>query len=400
MSKLAENKYPPEWQVYDFVKTLTKCKVGRKHQINTSEIQLAGNYPVVDQSQDYIAGYSDKADKVYSPNQPLIIFGDHTRCFKYVDFPFIIGADGTKILPPNTSLFNPKFYYFYLLSLNVPSRGYNRHFKLLKEHKVLCPSKGEQNNIALILSNIQSAIETQEKINKTTFELKKALIRKLFTEGLKGEAQKDTEIGKVPKSWDVKSLADIGDNFIGGGTPPTRVEDYWGGDICWTTSKKLSDDIYLNEWEKKITKLGLENSSTSLIPKNNLIISTRVTVGKVVINSCDMAISQDLTGVFIDKNKYDLEFLAYQIKTNRIQNVFEVQKRGATIKGITREDLKKIKLAIPEIGVQKEVAHILNRTDKKIRVALSKKQVLEGLFKSMLHHLMIGQIRVKDIKLS
>jgi type I restriction enzyme S subunit len=394
------NKIPNGWEVCDFAKTLTKCGIGKNHQINNSEICLTGKYPVIDQSQDYIAGYSDKAEKVYSPKQPLVIFGDHTRCFKFVDFPFIIGADGTKVLSPNTDLFNPKYYYFYLLSLNVPSRGYCRHFKLLKEQKVLRPSLIEQHNIACILSKIQNAMETQKKIIQTTTELKNALMQKLFTKGLKDEAQKKTEIGLVPKSWDIKSLADIGEDFIGGGTPSTRIKDYWGGDIFWTTSKRLNGSIYLTEGEKKITKLGLDNSSTSLVPKNNLIISTRVTVGKVAINTIDISISQDLTAVLVDKDKYDLKFLAYQLKAGRIQNIFEVQKRGATIKGIAREDLKKIKLTIPEINVQKNISQVLDTTDKRIRAAFSKKEALENLFNSTLHYLMIGQGRVKDIKFS
>ena len=98
---------PNNWGKYNFPKTLIKNKVNRSYQINASEINPKGKYPVIDQGQNYIAGYSDDAKKVYKPNQPLVIFGDHTRCFKYIDFPFIIGADGTKVLTPNTTLFNP-----------------------------------------------------------------------------------------------------------------------------------------------------------------------------------------------------------------------------------------------------------------------------------------------------
>src|SRR3990167_460501 len=213
---------PTDWEVYDFPKTLVKNKVGRDNQINASEIKSCGKYPIIDQGQDYIAGYSDDKDKVYEPEQPLVIFGDHTRCFKYVHFPFIIGADGTKILAPNTTLFNPKFFYFYLLSLHIPSRGYNRHFKLLKEQRILRPPIPEQHNIAHILSKIQSAIEAQEKIIQTTTELKKTLMQKLFTEGLKGEPQKETEIGLVQKSWQVIGLGDVFE-LTSGKTRPTEL---------------------------------------------------------------------------------------------------------------------------------------------------------------------------------
>ena len=154
---------------------------------------------------------------------------------------------------------------------------------------------------------------------------------------------KETEIGSFPDDWEVMQLGVVAEKFIGGGTPSTSKEEYWNGETHWTTSKKING-IYLLDGEKKITKRGLEESSTHLIPKDNLVIGTRVGVGKVAINKVDIAISQDLTGAFIDKEKYALEFLAYQICTKEIQNIFKERARGTTIKGIPRDDLKKIPL--------------------------------------------------------
>lgn len=259
------------------------------------------------------------------------------------------------------------------------------------------PPLPEQKKIAHVLSKIQQAIKTQEQIIITTQELKKALMQKLFTEGLNGEPQKQTEIGLIPESWEVKQLSEIADDFIGGGTPSTSKSEYWDGDIHWTTSKRLdAESIYLVDGEKRISKLGLDNSATHLIPKNNLIISTRVTVGKIAINKIDIAISQDLTGLFIDQNKYSLEFLAYSIYTERVQKIFDAQKRGATIKGITRDDLKEIKIAIPQINTQKIIANIFSDIDSKIFIHKNAKVQLTELFKTMLSQLMTGQIRVKN----
>ncbi|MEA2084186.1 MAG: restriction endonuclease subunit S [Thermodesulfobacteriota bacterium] len=116
-----------------------------------------------------------------------MFFGDHTRCFKYIDFSFILGADGTKVLPPNRELYDPKFYYFALLALDLPTHGYNSHFKLLKEKELPLPPLPEQKKIAHILSTVQRAIEAQERIIATTTELKKTLMQKLFTEGLRNQ---------------------------------------------------------------------------------------------------------------------------------------------------------------------------------------------------------------------
>ncbi|MBU4190370.1 MAG: restriction endonuclease subunit S, partial [Candidatus Thermoplasmatota archaeon] len=95
-----------------------------------SSYKSKGKYPIVDQGKELIAAYTDEESKVYKKSIPLIIFGDHTRIFKYIDFPFVTGADGTKLLKANEELFENKFLYFALGRLNIPNRGYNRHFKI------------------------------------------------------------------------------------------------------------------------------------------------------------------------------------------------------------------------------------------------------------------------------
>jgi type I restriction enzyme S subunit len=188
-----------EWQTCAVPDSFVKNKVGRQNQIPAKEIAEVGRFPVVDQGQQFVAGYCDEESKVIDFDLPLIIFGDHTRCFKYVDFPFVLGADGTKVLIPNKKLYDPRFYYFALLALEIPSRGYNRHFTILSERTLPLPPLPEQKKIAHILSTVQRAIEAQERIIQTTTELKKALMHKLFTEGLRNEPQKQTEIGPVTR---------------------------------------------------------------------------------------------------------------------------------------------------------------------------------------------------------
>jgi len=163
---------------------------------------------------------------------------------------------------------------------------------------------------------------------------------------------------EFPSNWEVDPLSKIASSFIGGGTPSTKHPEYWGGDIHWTTSKCMNS-FYLSSGEKTITKKGLDESSTHLIPKGNLIFGTRVGVGKIAINKIDMAISQDLTGVIIDKEMYSPEFIAFQTMHPRIQSYFENRTRGTTIKGIPRSDLEQIKYYIPPLPEQKMIASAL-----------------------------------------
>ena len=88
-------------------------------------------------------------------DSPVIIFGDHTRIFKYVDFNFAIGADGTQIIIPNPKKFIPKFFYFLMLNLKINNLGYSRHFKLLKTKKLIIPPLQTQKQIVEKLSAVQ-----------------------------------------------------------------------------------------------------------------------------------------------------------------------------------------------------------------------------------------------------
>ena len=115
-------------------KTISECieKLPRKSGIPLKQYQKIGKFPVIDQGQDFIGGYTDDESLVYSKDFSVVIFGDHTRAVKFVDFPFAVGADGTKVLKPKDFL-DPKFFYFSLMSLDIESRGYARHFRIFKE---------------------------------------------------------------------------------------------------------------------------------------------------------------------------------------------------------------------------------------------------------------------------
>jgi len=167
-------------------------------------------------------------------------------------------------------------------------------------------------------------------------------------------------------AWTTYSIADVGE-FLGGATPSTAVPEYWNGKIHWTTSKRLGNSSYtVDSGERFISKRGLENSSTNLIPHGNLLIGTRVGVGKVAVNRVDMAISQDLTGVLVDSSRFNPFFLAFCFSRPEIKNQIIQQARGVTIKGIPREDLKKIEFAAPEKPEQETIAGVLWKIQRAI----------------------------------
>ncbi len=136
MTELGE--LPESWKVVRFEACLCNIKL-KVNRIQQHQYKKVGKFPIIDQSQNLISGYWDNEEDLIKEPLPIIIFGDHTRVFKYIDFPFVCGPDGTKILIPDTTKFEPKFLYYYFLTLNIPNRGYNRHFSLLKEKSIPLP---------------------------------------------------------------------------------------------------------------------------------------------------------------------------------------------------------------------------------------------------------------------
>lgn len=182
-----------------------------------------------------------------------------------------------------------------------------------------------------------------------------------------------------------KELGELVD-FKGGGTPSRNIEEYWGKTIPWATVKDLNEGATLTETQEFITELGLKNSVSNLIPKGSIIIPTRMALGKVLISEIDVAINQDLKAVFIKNDellnsKYLLRFL----ESNK-DNIVAMGK-GATVKGVTLDQLKAIKILLPPLAEQSRIASILDQADElrqKRQQAIEKlDQLLQATFIDM-----------------
>ena len=386
------------WAFIQVPATLSQIKIGRQNQVLSSDIRPHGRFPVIDQGQSFIAGYSDEGTRVIRDDLPLVIFGDHTRCLKFVDFPFILGADGTKVLKPRKDLFDAKFFYYALLSLEIPNRGYNRHFTILKEKKIPRPEKGEQRKIAGVLGVVQRAMEQQGRLLTLTEELKKTLLHQLFTQGLRGEHQKQTEIGPVPESWEVVPLGKVA-KFQTGGTPSRDKPEYWqDGEIPWVKTGEI-DYRVIDATEEKITRIGLDNSSAKIFPAGTLLVAMYgqgVTRGRAAILGINAAANQACAAITPQNEEaLSTRFIYYHLQYH--YGDLRQMGHGANQKNLNMALLRGFQIAYPSPDKQATVVDVLTRLDQKLAVMEARIRTLTALFSTLLHHLMTAQIRVHDL---
>ena len=150
-------------------------------KLQTVDYAISGEYPIIDQSQDFICGWTGDEDAIIREDFPLIVFGDHTCVLKLVEQPFAQGADGIKILDTKEEI-TVDFLNQFLQAVPLEMKGYRRHFSLLKEKKVFYPDieTGEQQKIAACLSSLDDLIAAERRKVEALERHKKGLMQQLF----------------------------------------------------------------------------------------------------------------------------------------------------------------------------------------------------------------------------
>ncbi len=151
-------------------------KVSRTKQIKTADYLLEGSIPIIDQSRDFIAGYTNDSDALVNIGTPVIVFGDHTRILKYIQFPFAKGADGTQLIISNRTNMPQSLLYLSLIAVDLSNYHYARHFKYLKAESILIPSQDVADEFDRLISQFFSQIQ---KLREKCYKLIQARDRLL-----------------------------------------------------------------------------------------------------------------------------------------------------------------------------------------------------------------------------
>ena len=271
----------------------------------------------------------------------------------------------------------------------------------LAELPMALPPLPEQKKIAHILSTVQRAIEAQERIIQTTTELKKALMHKLFTEGLRNEPQKQTEIGLVPKSWEIKTVGYYCDILNGfafksedyvskGGIPNFRVVN-----ISWDGTISMDDCKFLPESFAESHKQYLLNEGDIMFV---MVGATRGKLAQIPALILPALMNQNMWRIVPSKDGIDREYLFHHLRRSVVGLLQEDddQARGF----FKKSDFRDIPLAIPSPQEQIEIRTALGTLETKLGQHAAKAAQLKDLFRTLLHELMTAKMRVHELELT
>ena len=318
-----------------------QTKYGTK--IKTDEYKEKGKHAIVDQGKKLIAGYTDLEDGLYN-NVPAIIFGDHTRVIKYIDVPFFLGADGTKILKCKVENANYKYLYYALTREKIPDTGYNRHFKWLKEIDIKYPSVDKQDNIVKKLDKLSSIIQKRQQQLDKLDELVKARFVETF-----GDVVSNT------KNWKTYTWNDV--LVIKNGKNQKNVENNKGiYPICGSGGIMSYADDYITE-------------------SNSVIIGRKGNINNPILMrekfwNVDTAFGLEPNTTILNVD-YLFMFCSFFD--------FEVLNKAVTIPSLTKADLLRIIIPIPPIELQNQFADFVKQIDKSkvaVQKALDEAQLL------------------------
>lgn len=368
---MKEDNMKQGWEIIPFEDSIVKVKYTTK--VPSNDYLDKGLYPIVSQEEGLVCGYWNNANDLFKVSTPVVIFGDHTRILKYIDFDFVLGADGVKILQPIENI-NAKFLKYYLQYCKIPSLGYSRHYKLLKELQVPVPPLPIQEQIVSELDLLSGIIEKKREQLKELDALAQSIFYDMFGDPITNE-----------KGWEVKKLGEEF-NISSGGTPDTKITHYWdGGNISWIGSNMCQNEIIYNNDGKYITDLGLSNSSAKVYQEGYVLVAlVGATIGKTALLRFPTATNQNVAGINVPQNsEYTSEFIFCLIR-----NLYElfVSIGSGKFKMANLSFIRSLPLLSPPLPLQHQFASKIEAIERQKELIKQSISETETLFNARMQH--------------
>lgn len=375
------------WPVVPFPDVLEDV-TGGNEKTKQSEYAATGAYPIVDQGQSLIAGYTDDANCLCKTDAPVIVFGDHTKAIKFVDFPFCLGADGTKVLKPKQNA-DTKYLYYALHNIHIPDAGYSRHFKYLKAGIIPLPPLDEQKRIAAILDQADALRRLRARAVERLNSLGQAIFHEMFGDLIANERNfKAVIVGDVIQGFETgKNLAEDPDSRREGGFRVLKISSVTRGIFRPEEAKPLPADY--------------EPPKTHIVRDGDLLFSRANTAQ--LIGATAFAFTKGYNLVLPDKlwrfvwksNSPVLPaFTKVLFSSKPFRN--EIAKRSSgtsgSMKNIGKQKVMTIPFGLPCLGDQQEFVSRLLTVNKRIDINQKSLKACEALFTSLQHRAFRGEL--------
>jgi len=335
-------------------------------KIKREDYRQSGKYPVVDQGEDLVAGYIDDKAKLYQGSLPVIVFGDHTRIIKYVDFPFAFGADGIKILRPLATLL-PKFFYYVLVFNPVRNQGYKRHFSLLTHTKIPIPPLTIQKQIVGKLDKIAEA----QKLNDELIQKADELFNSIFYQEFQSKNDK----------WENIKLEEVC-KIIEQKQPKTIFKD----SFSYIDIASIDKDRVIKA--QIISVKNAPSRARKLVHVNDTIFSTvRPYLKHIAFIPTALGGSIASTGFCVIRPKTDIAdpyFINFVVNSDYFVNKILPLQRGASYPAVSDADIYSQKISLPSLKEQKQIVAKLSAVQDYKKQLLEQKTKLKELFDSVL----------------
>lgn len=384
---------PNSWR-FAHLETITRGVPSKQYQILESEVKQDGRFPVISQSKAYSIGFTDSEEKLYRHEDPVVIFGDHTTEIKFVDFDFVVGADGVKIFKPITSVITAKFLFyvlqFYSRDLHKVG-GYSRHYKFIKNNPIPLPPLAEQERIVAKIEELSPLVSeydgVEKRISALNTEFPDKLRKSILQQAMQGkltdrdpsdepavELLKRINAEKVTHAGARKTRKGLVQSPIAEDEKPFDLPDTWEWvrftDVIDVASNLVQPNDYLDYMhiapdniEKGTGKLFLcrtvaedkVSSPNHLFGKNQLIYSKiRPLLRKVAIAPFDGLCSADMYPL---KTILHTNYVKYVILSDVFNNqVAKIASTRVKMPKINQTELGQIIIPLPPLDEQRRIA--------------------------------------------
>ncbi|MCQ2608839.1 MAG: restriction endonuclease subunit S [Bacteroidales bacterium] len=348
------------YPTYKLVEVIDKVAITSK--VKQKEYLADGKFPIIDQGQDLIGGYSNDEKQLVNAELPVIVFGDHTKVKKYIDFPFVAGADGTKIIKPKKDFFiEQKLFYWFLHCVKFPDKGYARHFQYLLKSDIAVPPLPTQHAIVTRIETLFAELDKGvEKLKTAQQQLKvyrQAVLNDCLTKG--------------SEKWEKVKLKDIclsisdGDHLppkrTDKGVPFITISDIKGNSIDFSNVSYMTEEYYENLSQSRKAKVGdilytvTGSYGIPVLVENNIKFCFQRHIGLIRPNSTTV------------KQRW----LYYMMQSPIIYSQATEKSTGTAQKTVTLSVLRDFELCLPPLPEQQRIV-------QEIETRLSQAELVEA----------------------